>query len=157
MALLLTEINAREERIEAKADANLEGLEAKMYSHHDKFEVLQDTLISRMDIIYQAKTQSTQEEMKAKIHIHQVKMEPPIHSIQFELEDIIRNRVEDILSCVDQKAQGLCKELTENIDETQVDLHPIRMSVDMQTKSLLGPHNTQGSTLTKSSMLRQRQ
>jgi hypothetical protein len=45
--------------------------------------------------------------------------------------------VEDILSCVGQKTEFLCKELIEKIDETQVDLQAIRMSVNMRTKSLL--------------------
>jgi hypothetical protein len=45
--------------------------------------------------------------------------------------------VEDVLSRVDQKKQGLRKELTEKIDETQVNLETIRMSVDTQTKNLL--------------------
>jgi 2C-methyl-D-erythritol 2,4-cyclodiphosphate synthase len=35
-----------------------------------------------------------------------------------------------------KKTQGLHKELTEKIDETQVDLQAIRTSVDMQTQSL---------------------
>jgi hypothetical protein len=46
-------------------------------------------------------------------------------------------QVEDVLSYVDQKTQGLCKKLTKNIDETRVDLKAIRMSVDMLTKDLL--------------------
>jgi hypothetical protein len=32
--------------------------------------------------------------------------------------------------------QGPCKKLTEKIDETQVDLQAIKMSLNMQTKSL---------------------
>jgi hypothetical protein len=75
--------------------------------------------------------------MKAKMDIHQAKMEAAIHSIRSELEETIKHQVEDVLSCVDQKTQGLCKELTENIDETQVDLQATRTSVDMRTKSLL--------------------
>jgi DNA-binding ferritin-like protein len=44
-------------------------------------------------------------------------MEAAIHSIQSELEETIRHRVEDVLSYVDQKRQDLCKELTEKIEE----------------------------------------
>jgi hypothetical protein len=88
-------------------------------------------------IIHQARTESTQEEIKSKMDIHQGKMEAAIHSIQSELEEAIKHRVEYILSCVDQKTQGLRKELTEIIDETQVDLQAIETSVDMWTKSLL--------------------
>jgi predicted nucleic acid-binding Zn-ribbon protein len=36
-----------------------------------------------------------------------------------------------------KRCQGLHKELTEKIDETQVGLQAIRTSIDMQTKSLL--------------------
>jgi hypothetical protein len=72
--------------------------------------------------IQQARTESTQEEMKARMDIHQEKMEAAIHSIWSELEETIKHRVEDVLSCVDQKTPGLRKELTEKIDETWVAL-----------------------------------
>jgi DNA anti-recombination protein RmuC len=69
--------------------------------------------------------------------IHLEKMEAAIHSIGADLEETIKHRVADILSYVAQKTQGLCKELTEMIDEAQVDLQAIRTSVDMPKKSLL--------------------
>jgi BMFP domain-containing protein YqiC len=71
----------------------------------------------------QARTLSTQEQIKAKMDIHQEKMEGAIHPIRSELEKAIKHLVEDVLSCVDQKTQGLRKELIENIDEIEVDLH----------------------------------
>jgi F0F1-type ATP synthase membrane subunit b/b' len=49
--------------------------------------------------------------MKAKIDTNQKKMKAAIHSIWT-----------NILSCVDQKMQGLRKELTKKIDKTLVDL-----------------------------------
>jgi hypothetical protein len=60
--------------------------------------------------------------MEAKTDIPQEKMEVAIHSIRSELEETIKYRVEDVLACVDQKTQGLHKELTEKINETHVDL-----------------------------------
>jgi hypothetical protein len=77
------------------------------------FEVL---FVSRMDI-HQARTESTQEELKANMDIHQEKMEAAIHSIRSELEETVK-RVEDVQSCVNQKTQDFPKELTEKIDET---------------------------------------
>jgi hypothetical protein len=41
--------------------------------------------------------------------------------------------VEHILSCVDQKTQGLHKELTKKTDKTQVDLQVVKMSIDTWT------------------------
>jgi hypothetical protein len=46
--------------------------------------------------------------------------------------------VEDALSYVNQKMQGLNKELTENIEETQVDLQAVKTSFGMGTRSLQG-------------------
>jgi hypothetical protein len=46
-------------------------------------------------------------------------MEAAIHSICFEVEETIKHWVEDDLSRIHQKKQGLCKELTKKIDETQ--------------------------------------
>jgi hypothetical protein len=74
--------------------------------------------------------------MKTKMDIHQEKMEASIHSIRTELEETVKHRVDDVLSCVDQKTQGLPKELCEKIDETQ-DLQAVRASLDTRTKSLL--------------------
>jgi hypothetical protein len=54
-----------------------------------------------------------------------------------ELEETIKQRVEDVLLYVDQKTQGLRNKLTEKIEETQLDLQAIRTSVDTLTKSLL--------------------
>jgi hypothetical protein len=61
---------------------------------------------------------STQEEMKSKTDILQEKMEAAMHSIRSQLEETIKHRAEDILSCIDQKTQGFRKDLTEKIDET---------------------------------------
>lgn len=38
-------------------------------------------------------------------------MEAAVHPIRFELEETIKHRVEDVLSCVYQTTQGLHKEL----------------------------------------------
>jgi hypothetical protein len=121
--------------MKAKADANLREMKGKIKPNNEKFEVLRGTLVSWMDI-HQARTESTQEEMKAKIDIRQKKMEAAIHSIWSGLEETIKCRVEDALSCVGRKTQGHRKELTEKIDETQVGLQAIRTSVDTRTKSI---------------------
>jgi hypothetical protein len=39
-----------------------------------------------------------------------------------ELEETIKHQVEDVLACVDQRTQNLCKELSEKIDAMQLDL-----------------------------------
>jgi hypothetical protein len=46
--------------------------------------------------------------MWAKIKTSQEKMVAAITSIQYQLENTIRTRVEDILASVDQWAWGLC-------------------------------------------------
>jgi hypothetical protein len=80
--------------------------------------------------IHQSRTVSAQEDMKVKMDIHQEKMEATIHSIRSNLEETTKHWVEDVLSCV------LCKELTEKIDETQVNLLAVKTSLDTRTKSL---------------------
>jgi hypothetical protein len=45
-------------------------------------------------------------------------MEAAIHSVRSKVEETIKYWVEDVLSCVDQKMQGLCKEQTVKINET---------------------------------------
>jgi RNase adaptor protein for sRNA GlmZ degradation len=50
--------------------------------------------------------------------------------------ETIKHRVEDVLSCADQKTQDLLKQMVEKINESQVDLQAIRTSVDTREKSL---------------------
>jgi DNA-binding MltR family transcriptional regulator len=50
---------------------------------------------------------STQEELKAKVDINREKIEAAIHSIFSKLEYTIKCRVEDFLSRVGQKMQGV--------------------------------------------------
>jgi uncharacterized protein YydD (DUF2326 family) len=66
----------------------------------------------------------------------QEKTEATIHSIWSELEETIKHQMEDIQACVDQMMQGFRKELTENIDEMQVDLQAVKMSLYTWTKNL---------------------
>jgi arginine decarboxylase-like protein len=69
--------------------------------------------------------------------IYQELMEDAIHSVRFELEQTIKHRVLDVLSYVNQKTQGLRKELTDKIDKTQVDSEAIRTSADTRKENLL--------------------
>jgi hypothetical protein len=62
-------------------------------------------------------------------------MNNPVYSIRSELETI-KHRVQDVLSCVDHKTQGLRKEMTEKTDETQVSLQAVQTSLYTRTKSL---------------------
>jgi hypothetical protein len=50
----------------------------------------------------QATTDAIVKEMKAKKDIQQKEIEATIHSIWSELEETIKHRVEDVLSCVNQ-------------------------------------------------------
>jgi hypothetical protein len=59
--------------------------------------------------------------MKARMDIHNERMEAAIHFIQSKLHETIIHWVDDGMSCFDQKMQGLYKELIKKIDETQVD------------------------------------
>jgi hypothetical protein len=146
MARLLAEIGTNREEMRAgqgllkeemlaKIDANQEKMEARINANNEKFDILRGSLVSRLNI-HPARTVSTQEETKAKMDIHQEKVEATIHSIRSELEETIKHRVEDVLSCVAQKTQILGKELNENIDETQVGLQAVKTSLDARTKSL---------------------
>jgi hypothetical protein len=56
-------------------------MEVRIDAGNEKFEVSQGTLVSWMDN-YQARTMSTQEEMEARMGIHQEKMEAAVHSMR---------------------------------------------------------------------------
>jgi hypothetical protein len=68
--------------------------------------------------------------MKPTVSAIQDKMEATIHFIWSELQETIKYRVEDVLSYVDQKMQGLCREVTEKIGKTQVDLQAVKTSLE---------------------------
>jgi hypothetical protein len=70
---------------------------------------------------------ANQEEMRARVSAIQYKMmevtvncsqeetEAAVHSAWPELEETVKHQVEDILACVDQRTQGLCRALNEMI------------------------------------------
>jgi hypothetical protein len=109
-----------QEKVDAKIDANEEKTEARIDAINGILRSFQ-VLLSPGGISTKPGQSPLKKKMKAKMDIYQEKMEAAIHSIRSELEETIRYQVEDDLACVDQKTQGLCKELTE-IHETQVGL-----------------------------------
>jgi Skp family chaperone for outer membrane proteins len=128
MARLLAEITNQEEMREemrtnqARVNANLK-------------EIKEDTKTNQARA--DANLREMKEEMKSKMDIHQAKKGATIHSIQSESEETIKHRVEDILSCVDQKTQGLHEEFAEKIDETQLlDSGQLALYEHMKLKNL---------------------
>jgi hypothetical protein len=83
--------------------------------------------------------------MTAAIRNSQEKMKAAINSIWFALEGSIRHWVEDVLASVDQQMQGLCEELSENIEQMQSGLqavttflnHRIQVEETQTTKTLV--------------------
>jgi hypothetical protein len=58
------------------------------------------------------------------------------NSDRSELVETMKHRVQGVLSCADQKTQGLLTQMTERINETQVDLQAIRTYFDIRENSL---------------------
>jgi hypothetical protein len=83
---MLAKMETNQQKMDAKMGTSLREMKTEIRANNEKFEVIQGTLISWM-VIHQARTESIQEEMKAKMDIHQEKMEAAIHSIQSELEE----------------------------------------------------------------------
>jgi hypothetical protein len=79
---------------------------------------------------HHARAMSTQEEIKAKMGIHQEMTEAPMHSIRSELEETI-GWTTSVVSRT--KTQRLRKDLSEKIDETELDLQAVKTSVNMWT------------------------
>jgi predicted nucleic acid-binding Zn-ribbon protein len=99
---------------------NQERLATKLEANHEDMADLKTQigcLASRIDV-NQERVEVSHLEMKA----HQWKTEDTVRCIQFELEDTVKHRVEDVLANVDQRTQGLRKELNEKIGEKQADL-----------------------------------
>jgi undecaprenyl pyrophosphate synthase len=59
----------------------------------------------------------------------QEETEAAIRSIRSWLEETIKHRAEDVLVCVYQRTQGLCKELNKKIDGTQVHSQAVKTSI----------------------------
>jgi DNA-binding ferritin-like protein len=86
----------------------------------------------RMEV-YQKRTEDKVDTARSGI---QGMMEAAINSIQSELEETIKNLVENILASVDQRTQDLCEELNVKTEESQLGLQAMTMSLNMLTKSL---------------------
>jgi hypothetical protein len=68
--------------------------------------------------------------MKVTVSGIQEKMEAAINSIQSELEETIKQWVEDVLVSVDQGTWSLCEELIEKIEQTQSSLQAVTISLN---------------------------
>lgn len=128
---LLVEIRINRDRMKAKIGAEVKTIQEKMDDGQEEMKARMCYLTSWIN--------ASQEEMRVRVSAIQYKMEvmikccqeteATIHSIRSELEEAIKHWVEDVLSCVNQKMQGLRKELTEKIVETQVDLQAVKTSI----------------------------
>jgi hypothetical protein len=66
---IVAKIETNQEKMDAKIDANQEMVEARIDAKNEKFVVLGGGLVSRTDI-HEARTVSTQEDIKPKTDIH---------------------------------------------------------------------------------------
>jgi hypothetical protein len=142
LAQLLTEMNVMRE----KMDSSQERMEAKTDAYQEKMEDGQVEIKDQVGSLA-FRIDANQEEMKARVNAikykkeitikcRQEETEATIQSIRSELQEIITHPVEDVLACVDQRTQDLCKELKEKIYEMQVDLQPVKTPIDKWTVSL---------------------
>jgi hypothetical protein len=86
----------------------------------EKMKAHVGSLVSWVDASWEemkGEIKSGQAEMKSTVSVIQEKLEATIHSIWSKLEESIE-QVDYALSFVNQKMQGLSKELTKKIDET---------------------------------------
>jgi UTP-glucose-1-phosphate uridylyltransferase len=70
------------------------------------------------------------------INCSQEERDAVINLIQAELEESMKHGVEDIVVCVDQRTQGLCKDHNKRNNETLVDLKAVKTPLDKKMKSL---------------------
>jgi predicted nucleotide-binding protein (sugar kinase/HSP70/actin superfamily) len=98
-------MDANQANIGAEIKTIRENIKEDMKAQVSSFAFLMDANQEKM----KEKFKSGQKEMISTASAIQGKMEAAIHSIRSELEKIIKHRVEDVLSCVDQKKQGLRK------------------------------------------------
>jgi hypothetical protein len=95
--------------------------------------------------IHQARPESTQEETKAKMNIHQEKMEAAIHSTQSELDEAIKHWMEDILLYIDLKTQVSARNSPRRLMKCSLTGHTdIHQYADKESP---GNHNRHKSTL----------
>lgn len=80
-----------------------------------------------------------QEEIRARvsamIKFSQEATKAVVVSFWSELEEAMKHQVKDVVAYVNQRTQGLCKELNKKIDEMQLDLQAMRTSIDKWTRA----------------------
>jgi hypothetical protein len=125
------------------------GIHAGQNEYHARKDICQPTK-GEMEALVASPTSwinINQEQMRARVSAIQYRMEAmmkciqeetkvAINSVWGELEETMKHRLEDILSCVNQRSQGLCRELNEKMGEMQVDLQTVKMSLNTWTKNL---------------------
>jgi translation initiation factor 2 alpha subunit (eIF-2alpha) len=63
-------------------------------------------------------------------------MKAAMQSMRSELDEIIRQRVENVMTSVNRETKEIQKRLTERIENTQVELQAAEVSVDTQARKL---------------------
>jgi hypothetical protein len=139
------------EAIQEKMQDNQENMDAIQENIEAMVEAIQDKVSLRWMSASQEVMEAIQEQMEAMIKTGQEQMRAKVkasleemkaghenmeaarNSIWSKLDKTIKNRVEDILSCVDQQTQGLYEVLNVKIEELQLGL---QMSLDMWTGRL---------------------
>jgi hypothetical protein len=113
----------------------MERLEVKKEANNKKFEILEDILVSLVDI-HHDRTEAIQEEIKVKMSKYQEKMEAAIgsdkeelraaiNSIRAELEESTKHQVEDFLVSRGHRTQ-----------ETQAEIEVTKILVDTTRRGI---------------------
>jgi hypothetical protein len=98
-----------------KADANMKTMQEKMDASHKDAEAMRNDMKTT-----QAKLRSAIEE----------KIKDAMQSMRSELDETIRHRIEKAMTNVSRETRKLQTELTERIEQTQVELQTAEVSLD---------------------------
>jgi hypothetical protein len=73
---------------------------------------------------------------QAEIKSGQAEMREEIRAIRADVEKTIRQRMENVMTCINLEKQNLHKELTEKIEKAHVELQAVEVSLDTRAKKL---------------------
>jgi hypothetical protein len=122
LAEMNTKLDTTEERMDATIKQMMERLIGSLVS------IMEANRKTDRDEMKQ-EIRAGQQHMQEMIRTNQAKKEATIHSMQSELDETIRHRIENVITCLTTR-YSLQKELTEKIDKTQVELKGTKTTLD---------------------------
>jgi DNA-binding GntR family transcriptional regulator len=121
--------------VQERTDANLREIKAEIRPNNVKLEVIQGILFSRMDI-HQARAQSTEEEINAKMDAKQETIDASQKRLEAKI-DSHHEKLRAIMRSDKEKMEDMMEAYLENTEATNLEANPEEIESESEHQEVL--------------------